>query len=275
MNVCSLLDLAELFENPAQLAAALRSTTVHTVEEVIERASPPSDATSRRTVRVLLENLGAGDDKGCLVQPGASAVAEWLELVLDLKSELIARQISPASHLVVTATTAQELGVLRRALNLPSLFQLVEDVIRASQQRCVLGAPYWNVAALDRLRPSLLGIARRRGEIHFVCQGADADELFNPVGLLRRCCTDLMGEGSPSAEVWAFEVRDDSGAHALIHAKFALADARLGYLGSANMTGQGFAEHFEVGVRLGPAEATDLTVLLERLKTGQFLVRVA
>lgn len=275
MNLRQLLDLAELFENPARLVAALRSTSARTVDGVIDLASPPSDATTRRTVRAILESLGVGDREGALLRPGASAVADSLEIALDLRSELTARQIPPTSQLVVTATTAPELGALRRALNLPPLFQLVEDVIRASEQRCVLGAPYWNAAALDRLKPSLYGFAHRRGEIHFVCQGADPDEPFNPTGLLRRCCTDLMAEGSPSAEVWAFEVRDDSGDRALIHAKFALADGRLGYLGSANMTGQGFAEHFEIGVRLAPAEATDLTFLLDRLKTGRFLVRVA
>jgi phosphatidylserine/phosphatidylglycerophosphate/cardiolipin synthase-like enzyme len=274
VNVRQLLDLAGLFENPARLVAGLRSTSAGTVDQVIELASPPSDATTRRTVQILLQSLGAGDEIGALVRSGASAVADSLEIALDLKSELTARQQPPYSHLVVTATTAPELGAMRRTLNLPPLFQLVEDVIRASEQRCVLGAPYWNAAALDRLRPSLYGFARRRGEIHFVCQGGDPDGPFNAAGLLRRCCMDLMAEGSPSAEVWAFEVRGDNGGRALIHAKFALADGRLGYLGSANMTGQGFAEHFEIGVRLGPAEAMDLAVLLDRLKTGHFLVQV-
>ena len=61
------------------------------------------------------------------------------------------------------------------------------------------------------------------------------------------------------------------GGSALLHAKFALADDRFGYLGSANMTGQGFGHHFEIGVRLGPEEAADLVRILDELKSKGFL----
>jgi phosphatidylserine/phosphatidylglycerophosphate/cardiolipin synthase-like enzyme len=50
-----------------------------------------------------------------------------------------------------------------------------------------------------------------------------------------------------------------------LHAKFALADRRLGYLGSANMTRQGFGDHFEIGTRLPDVEADHLVTLLEQM----------
>ena len=273
MSARQLLDLIDLFEDPTALAIALRSAPCNYVEELFDTVAPASDLTTRRAARSLLERLGAIDGTGDIQNLGAKLIADALELVLDTRAELTARQLPPTSALVVTATTSPELAALRAALHLRPLFQLVEDVIRATEARCILGAPYWNAAALERLRPSLVGLARRGGEIDFVCQGAEFDDTYNPVGVLTRFCSDLSGEGAREAQVWAFDTRDDSGRRALIHAKFALADRRLGYLGSANMTGQGFAEHFEIGVRLTPIEAADLVSLIDRLRAAGFLVR--
>lgn len=275
MTARLLLDLAELFDSPAALTLRLASRLDTTVDDLLNVTMPSSDRTTRRTAASLLRELGAVDEKGNLIPPGASAAAAFLDLALDVRSEVLARQPVPTSALAVTATSSRQLAAVRVALHLRPLFQLIEDVVRATAARCVLGAPYWNAAALDRLRPSLMGLARRAGEVQFICQGADPNDTFNPVGILGQFCRDLLGEGARTAEVWAFDVRDDTGHRALIHAKFAIADARLGYLGSANMTGQGFAEHFEIGVRLSKLEAADLASLVSKLRAGSFLQRVA
>jgi phosphatidylserine/phosphatidylglycerophosphate/cardiolipin synthase-like enzyme len=73
--------------------------------------------------------------------------------------------------------------------------------------------------------------------------------------------------------VWSFEATSHAGRSVLLHAKFAIADRRLGYLGSANMTGQGFGEHLEVGVRLPTAEAAHLSALIDELTDGGHLVQ--
>jgi len=152
------------------------------------------------------------------------------------------------------------------------LFQLVEDVVRSASETCWLGAPYWNAAAIERLRPALLGFAQRGGHISFVCQGLlTGPEELDPLPLLRRAASDIEAEGGTTS-VWGFVARATSNEPVLIHAKFALADRRLGYLGSANMTSQGFDAHFEIGARLGPAEVASLLALLERIIEIELLV---
>lgn len=273
MSGRELLDLIALVDDPAALAAALRSGAFPTSDDVFERACPASDRTTRRAGRVLLMSLGASQPDGAVSTEVAQALADAIELALDLRAELAARQVPQSSQLFVTATSSAQVAALRQKLQLGSLFQLVEDVIRSAGERCVLGAPYWNVAALARLRPALLGIARRRVAIEFVCQSAGSPAEVARLDVLRRSCVDLRAEGAVSAEVWAFDVRDDAQHQTLLHAKFAVADDRVGYLGSANMTGQGFAEHFEIGVRLGPPEVADLNQIVKRLRDESFLVR--
>jgi phosphatidylserine/phosphatidylglycerophosphate/cardiolipin synthase-like enzyme len=82
--------------------------------------------------------------------------------------------------------------------------------------------------------------------------------------VLLRAATDVVGEGG-LARVWGFTARSADGHPLLLHAKFALADRSLGYLGSANMTRQGFGDHLEVGTRLPSVETAHLVDFLEGL----------
>ncbi len=270
MNARLVLDLIDVSEDGAALCAWLRAGGLGTAE-LIGAAMPRADRTTRQTAASILSLLGVVDGQ-VVIQSAATALADAIDMTLDVRAELEARQPLPASRLVVTATTSPELGALRTALGLRPLFHLIEDVVRSAERRCLLGAPYWNTTALERLRPAVMGFAARGGVLEFVYQAGDPTDSYNPVRALRRFCQDVRAEGG-SAVIWAFDVRADDGARALLHAKFALADTRFGYLGSANMTGQGFAEHFEIGVRLTEAEATDLGGILDRLRLGGFLVR--
>jgi phosphatidylserine/phosphatidylglycerophosphate/cardiolipin synthase-like enzyme len=71
--------------------------------------------------------------------------------------------------------------------------------------------------------------------------------------------------------VWEFDADALAERHIRLHAKFALADTTAGYLGSANLTDQGFAVNLEIGAELGPAEAAQLHALLERLRRADVL----
>lgn len=258
-RAAALLDLVELARH---LDHDLPDRGHLTLDGLARSLCPSGDRSTLATIRSLLVELGAPPES---VSPDAAErLRSELRLVGDLRNVILARTPPPPSRLVVTAAGSEELRQVQSELRLVPLFQLVEDVIRSTDHHCWLGAPYWNADALDQLRPALGGLARRGGRVTFVCQGGPSAGQADPLPVLRRAATDIVGEGG-QATVLAFETLTAAGRNVLLHAKFALADNRVGYLGSANMTGQGFGDHLEVGVRLPATEAAHLTQLLEHL----------
>lgn len=263
LHAAALLDLIDLAQGGEAAVDRLRAAAPTTLPGFVTALCPRGDASTRRAVVALLGEL---DVRADLVGPGTpAALADRLSLAVQLRGVMQARSMPPRSRLVVTATGSAILQDLQQALSFIPLFQLVEDVVRSADETCWLGAPYWNEAALDQLRPALLGFARRGGHVGFVCQAAGYDGMADPLPALRRAATDISGCGG-SAHVWAFDVRAEDGTPLLLHAKFALADRRVGYLGSANMTRQGFGDHFEIGARLPDTETDHLVTLLEQLQ---------
>jgi phosphatidylserine/phosphatidylglycerophosphate/cardiolipin synthase-like enzyme len=257
-RAAALLDLVELArrldDGPVASGAVTLAGLAHSL-------CPAGDRSTLATIESLLVELGLAPT---VTENDAQQLRAELRLVQDLRNVIMARTPPPPSRLVVTAAGSDELRQVQTSLRLVPLFQLVEDVIRSTDQHCWLGAPYWNAAAIEQLRPALGGLARREGHVTFVCQGGPTAGQADPLPFLRRAAGDIVSEGG-QATVLAFETRTSAGANVLLHAKFALADGRMGYLGSANMTGQGFGDHLEVGVRLPTTEAAHLTRLLDHL----------
>jgi phosphatidylserine/phosphatidylglycerophosphate/cardiolipin synthase-like enzyme len=54
----------------------------------------------------------------------------------------------------------------------------------------------------------------------------------------------------------------------MLHAKFVIADRRIGYLGTANLTSWGFQRHIEAGVELTPGQAERFVMFLEQLEAA-------
>ncbi len=263
-RAAALLDLVELARNLDNGPAPPGTLTL---DGLARSLCPTGDRSTLATIQSLLVELGVPST----VSPDdAERLRLELRLVADVRNVVVARTPLPPSRLVVTAAGSDELRQIQSALRLVPLFQLVEDVIRSTDHHCWLGAPYWNAAAIEQLGPALGGLARRGGHVTFVCQGGPPAGHADPVTFLRRAATDFVGEGG-QATILAFETRTSAGRNVLLHAKFALADGRMGYLGSANMTGQGFGDHLEVGVRLPTTEAAHLTRLLEHLVEVELL----
>jgi len=263
------LDLLELID-PAVPRAGVELPDDMGLDGVISTLSPGGDRSTRAAIATLLGRLGLRPET--LTPEAVRHLAERIRWIAAVRDQIRMRTPPASSSLVVTASGSSLLRDLRREMALVPLFQLVEDVVRSASDVCWLGAPYWNSEAIDRLLPALHGFARRGGHVSFVCQGllTGPNEL-DPLPLLRRAVRDFEGEGG-TAVVWGFTARAATNEPVLLHAKFALADSRLGYLGSANMTRQGFDAHFEIGARLGPAEVADLLALLERLTELELLI---
>jgi phosphatidylserine/phosphatidylglycerophosphate/cardiolipin synthase-like enzyme len=266
------LDLLELID-PALPRAGVELPADRGLEAVISTLSQSGDRSTRAAISALLRRLGLRPET--LTPEMVGLVNERIRSVAAVRDQVRMRTPPASSSLVVTASGSSLLHDLRRELALVPLFQLVEDVVRSASDVCWLGAPYWNSDAIDRLLPALNGFARRGGHISFVCQGLPtAPNELDPLPLLCRAARDFESEGG-SAAVWGFTARATTNEPVLLHAKFALGDGRLGYLGSANITRQGFDSHFEIGARLGPAEVTDLLALLGRLIELEVLVQSA
>ena len=263
----TLLDLLALVEAPERVLATVADDDVTTRDALTVALAPTGDRSTRTAIGRLLADLDVPDALGTT---DVAALAELLALAEDLEATIRARSPAPPSSLVVTASGSPALGRLQRELALIPLFQLVEDVVRSATATCWLGAPYWNNAAVERLWPAIAGFARRGGKVELVCQGGEVGDA-DPRPALRRAAADIVGEGG-SCRIWTFEARSAAGVSLLIHGKFAVADETLGYLGSANMTRQGFAEHFELGVRLPEVEAAHLVRLLDSMRDGGVLV---
>ncbi|RWA21864.1 hypothetical protein MELE44368_14310 [Mycolicibacterium elephantis DSM 44368] len=58
----------------------------------------------------------------------------------------------------------------------------------------------------------------------------------------------------------------------MLHAKFVIADRRLGYLGTANLTSWGFQGHIEAGVQLTAGQAERFVIFLEHLEAAGVFV---
>jgi PLD-like domain len=266
----AVLDLLELID-PSLPRGGIDQPTEGGIEGVISALSPSGDRSTRAAIATLLSRLGLWPET--LSPDVALRIAEQIRRVADLRDLVLMRTPPAASSLVVTASGSSLLRDLRQEMALVPLFQLVEDVVRSAAEVCWLGAPYWNADAIQRLLPALSGFARRGGHVSFVCQGLllDPDDP-DPVPLLERAAREVEREGG-TAEIWGFAGRDQRREPVLLHAKFALADRRLGYLGSANMTRQGFDTHFEIGARLGSAEVDDLLAVLVRMIDLELLIR--
>lgn len=263
------LDLLELID-PAVPRAGIELPADRGVDGLIATLCPSGDRSTLAAIAALLARLGVGPTS--LSAESLRQLAERLRWVASVRDQIRMRTPPASSSLVVTASGSSLLRDLRREMALVPLFQLVEDVVRSASETCWLGAPYWNADAIDRLRPALSGFARRGGHVSFVGQGLiTGPQELDPLPLLRQAASDFRGDGG-TADVWGFSARATTNEPVLIHAKFALADQRLGYLGSANMTRQGFDAHFEIGARLGFAEVRDLLALLERLIELELLI---
>ncbi len=266
------MDLLELVPGGADaLIGALRSMPAGTVLPPMRPwLAMPLDSVSDVALVSALHKLEVVGIAGAVDAEAARKVADTLALVRDVTVETRRRTPPAAASLVMTSAEADHLRNLRRVLGIQPLVQHLENVIRDARGNLVLLAPYWNLAGLESLRPAIEGaLNRNAGRLTLIAQGGSAQPTAQ-LDVIRRFVEDLTLE-SHRAELLVFKARSDTGAEVFLHAKAALADNEIGYLGSANMTSQGFATNLEIGVRLTPADVVVLRNLLTRFVELGFL----
>jgi phosphatidylserine/phosphatidylglycerophosphate/cardiolipin synthase-like enzyme len=178
-----------------------------------------------------------------------------LVLVLDIASAIPApRQPPTRTEPLVFTVPAEAEGLLAPGGRIEIL---ISDVIREATETLHIGAPYWNRKGFEILGEALRpAIEERMVSCDFYAH-------------LHQNYTDswlpswLRSLGAPqNVRLWWYQ----GPAESLMHAKFCVADGRIGYIGTANLTSKALQQHVEVGIRLLPSQCQDLVTMLAGLK---------
>lgn len=138
----------------------------------------------------------------------------------------------------------------------------VLDIVKNASSHVWIVSPFLSDEAFERLRPALLSAADRGSSISLVTRyltygGKDGE--FN------REFTHHLLDSPCGKSVRPYEYINDE-SWSTFHAKVVATDQEEAYLGTANVTGQGFLSNLELGVRFERAAARELITLLESLR---------
>jgi phosphatidylserine/phosphatidylglycerophosphate/cardiolipin synthase-like enzyme len=232
---------------------------------------PSIDADTARALQRCLHRIAVLDGSGALDADRLLLTAQLVDFTSSVARALPQRTSPPASRLVVTVADDEAIAPLRNRLGLRSLLQLVEDVIRTARDEVLVGSPFWTEQALGSLAPCIDGFQRRGGRFLLLTQGGSHAPASLPA--VRKFVHARRDRGGGAA-LLLFDGEAAGGSDLVLHAKFVIADDRLGYLGSANMTHYGLEANFELGVRIGTPEVRDLGAVLSALEEARYITRV-
>jgi phosphatidylserine/phosphatidylglycerophosphate/cardiolipin synthase-like enzyme len=194
-----------------------------------------------------LRQLGVVGVDGALDRQAAADVAVALRLVADSFAE-----IGPRSTWRPVVTLPSELRPLMRAPPLPQTAGVVVELLERARIRVDLAAPFADLTAVEFLTPSLLHSGRKGVGVH-ILTSQDATPAF--AGLLGRW------PGEAGGPLHVTEVT--TGLSPLgSHAKVAIVDGEIAYIGSANLTAAGLGRQIEIGVEVTGPQVADLERLL-------------
>lgn len=267
-----MLDLLALLPpgyEPTRLLNRLPTQPSAVTPEALTRIVPSIDADTARALQRCLNRARVVDHAGTVDPSRLAQVAALASYTAAVARTLPGRMPPPASRLVVTVASDENLDPLHNQLGLRPLLQLVEDVIRSARHEVVVGSPFWTEQALSALAPCIDGFQGRGGAFLLLTQGGARAPASLPA--VRRFVSHRRDRGGGAA-LLLFDGQDGD-RELVVHAKFVIADDRLGYLGSANMTHYGLEANFELGVRVGAAEVRDLRAVLTALEDAGYIQR--
>ncbi len=144
------------------------------------------------------------------------------------------------------------------------LDSFVFDVIRRATDTLHLGGAFWNDQGFERLDEVLLPALTVRGVTAVVFANSPTEPRHRAA--LQERLARLVATGQVALR-WF-----DGPRPTMLHAKFVIADRRLGYLGTANLTSWGFRGHIEAGVQLTAGQSERLVVFLQQLEAAGLFV---
>lgn len=144
----------------------------------------------------------------------------------------------------------------------------LRDVMLSAREELLLVSPYLGPTGMVVMRGPLAAAAERGVWIRILTGGLEDS------GAMNRNALDVLLEGEDGAAIKQ-RLRILAGSAALpmlIHAKIVVADRKMGYLGSANLSARGLQENLEVGTALLPAQARALADFVTYLESQGLIV---
>jgi hypothetical protein len=191
-----------------------------------------------------------------------------IELLPHFQTEELDRRPAPKPNLVFTVPLGVTLPARARDLQRRSLAARILEALASADDRTLLASPYWSDAGVENLWDGLarsveLGLA-------VTLAGARDDADRNDLAAMLRLAARLRDAGAGQVTVLQYLPPRD---HSLFHGK--LVCGRIGYLGSANLTGAGLGEHIEVGIPLDEVDVGRAWWLLEVLRDARLLGEIS
>lgn len=257
-GLAGLVPLAELL---AEIVGS-RQGAVRLAAEIFHRGAAALPRDNDNVVYAARRQLVAA---GVVTDSGVPVVHRAAEMVVVC--EVLAASTVPSSapppepRLVLSAPagTAPIADVER-------LDGLVLDVIRQATDTLHIGGAFWNDQGFQLLEELLLPALEVRAVTAMIYANSPAEERFR--GPLEERLGRLVATGKVVLRWFSGE------RPTMLHAKFVIADRRLGYLGTANLTSWGLQGHIEAGVELTAGQAERFVVFLEQLETAGLFVAV-
>ncbi|MGH3267193.1 MAG: phospholipase D-like domain-containing protein [Trebonia sp.] len=255
-GLVGLVPVAELL---AEITCS-RQGAVRLAAEIFHRGSAALPRRHDNTIYAAHRHLIAA---GVVTDQGLSVVHRAAELVVVCEvlaaSALPSTAPPPEPRLVLSAPA----GTAPIA-DAERLDGLVLDVIRRATDTLHLGGAFWNDDGFERLEEVLFPALTVRAVTAVIYANSPAEP---------RHRISLQGRLDRLVATGQVALRWFSGPRpTMLHAKFVIADRRLGYLGTANLTSWGLQGHIEAGVQLTAGQAERLVVFLQQLETAGLFV---
>lgn len=191
-----------------------------------------------------------------------------IELLPHFQAEEFDRRPAPKPNVVFTVPPEVVLPDRARDLQRRGLAARILGALASADERTLLVSPYWSDAGAENIWD---GLARSvELGLPVTVAGARPDPDRDDLGAMLRLVARLRDAGA--RQVTALQYVPPR-AYSLFHGK--LVCGRIGYLGSANLTGSGLGEHVEVGIPLDEVDVGRVWWLLDVLRDAGLLTEVA
>lgn len=191
-----------------------------------------------------------------------------IELLPHFQAEELDRRPAPKPTVVFTVPPEVALPDRARDLQRRGLAARILGALASADERTLLASPYWSDSGVDNLWD---GLARSvELGLPITLAGARPDPDRDDHGAMLCLVARLRDAGA--RQVTALQYVPPR-AYSLFHGK--LVCGRIGYLGSANLTGAGLGEHVEVGIPLDEVDVGRAWWLLEVLRDAGLLGEIS
>jgi phosphatidylserine/phosphatidylglycerophosphate/cardiolipin synthase-like enzyme len=211
-----------------------------------------------------LTAAGVATADGAVDPYGLAQFQQVIELLPHFQTEELDRRPTPKPNVVFTVPPGVKLPDRARDLQRRSLAARILEALASADERTLLASPYWSDAGVENLWD---GLARSvELGLPVTLAGARRDPDRNDLAAMMRLAARLRDAGVQHVTALQYLPPSD---HSLFHGK--LVCGRIGYLGSANLTGAGLGGHVEVGIPLDEVDVGRAWWLLDVLRDAGLL----